>query len=147
MCSFPDMPPSIPADLAGLGECELTPGRRLEIARVAWLATGWLMTALAVAGVAVPVLPTTPFALIAVWAFARASPRMQAWLETHPAIGPLLRDWQARRAIPRRAKGLAVLSLALSWCGLVALGVAPGGLIGAAAVMLTVAGWIVTRAE
>lgn len=104
------------------------------------------MTALAVIGVVLPVLPTTPFALLAVWAFARTSPKMQRWLETHPAIGPLLRDWRTRRAIPRRAKVLAVVSLGLSWSGLLALGVAPVALIGVGAVMLTVAGWIVTRA-
>lgn len=104
------------------------------------------MTALAVIGVVLPVLPTTPFALLAVWAFARTSPKMQRWLETHPAIGPLLRDWRTRRAIPRRAKALAVVSLGVSWSGLLALGVAPVALIGAGAVMLTVAGWIVTRA-
>lgn len=146
MRNFSEMPRSVPADLAGLGECELTPGRRLQSARLGWLATGWVMTALAVIGVVLPVLPTTPFALLAVWAFARTSPKMQRWLETHPAIGPLLRDWRTRRAIPRRAKALAVVSLGLSWSGLLALGVAPVALIGAGAVMLTVAGWIVTRA-
>lgn len=146
MRNLPDMPRSVPADLFGLGECELTPGRRIEIARAGWLAIGWVMAGLAVVGIVVPVLPTTPFALIAAGAFARASPRMQRWLETHPAIGPLLRDWRTRRAIPRRAKALAVVSLALSWSGLLALGVAPVALIGTGAVMLTVAGWIVTRA-
>src|SRR5690606_41134853 len=56
---------------------------------------------LALAGTVLPLLPTTPFLLVAAWAFARSSPRLDAWLHAHPRLGPPLAAWQARRAIPR----------------------------------------------
>lgn len=85
------------------------------LARYALLALGGAATGLAALGVFLPVLPTTPFLLLAVWAFARASPRLHAWLYEHPRFGPFLRDWRDEGAIPRRAKVAAVLGMLLAW--------------------------------
>ena len=72
------------------------------------LTLGWLFVVLGVAGAILPVLPTTPFILLAAACFARSSERFYAWLLENRIFGPLIRDWRAHRAIPRRAKWLAI---------------------------------------
>ena len=79
--------------------------------RVAWFVVGLLMVLLAGLGVALPLLPTTPFILVAAFAFARSSRRWSAWLHTHPVFGPLIHHWQQYGAISRRAKILGVTSM------------------------------------
>lgn len=76
------------------------------------LATGFLFVGLAALGVVLPVLPTTPFLLIAAACFARSSPRFYDWLMTNRVFGPLIRDWREHRSIPLRAKILAVALIA-----------------------------------
>lgn len=100
---------------------------------------------LAVAGAILPLVPATPFALVAAWAFGRASPRLQAWLDAHPRLGPVLRAWRVRRAIPRAARRAAFASLAVSWLTLAVLGTSLVVLGAAGAVMAGVAGWIASR--
>lgn len=101
--------------------------------------------ALAVAGLAVPVLPTTPFLLVSAWAFARSSPRLEAWLRDHPRLGPPLKAWEERRAIPRGAKAVAAVSLPAS--GLLVHAAGAGLAVTAAVglVLACVGGWILTR--
>ena len=64
-----------------------------------------------------PLLPTTPFVLLAAFCFSRGSDRVEAWLLAHPRFGAMVADWRARRAIPMRAKQLAWVMMALgsSW--------------------------------
>lgn len=77
---------------------------------------GWLFVGLAVAGVVLPVLPTTPFLLLAAACFSRSSERFHAWLMDNRLFGPLIRDWQEHRAIRTRAR----------WSGIVAIVVVIG---------------------
>ena len=62
-------------------------------------------------GVVVPGLPTTPFVLLAAACYAKASPRLHAWLLNHRLTGPMLRDWEAHRSLTRRTKTVAVVSM------------------------------------
>ena len=80
--------------------------------RLVWFAVGLLMVLLAGLGVVLPLLPTTPFVLVAAFAFARSSRRWSTWLHTHPVFGPLIHNWQQHGAISQRAKILGVGSMA-----------------------------------
>lgn len=82
-------------------------------ARITWLVVGILALALGVLGVALPLLPTTPFILVAAIAFARSSNRLHGWLVNHDVFGPLVSNWQRHGAISRRGKLAAVLSMAV----------------------------------
>lgn len=88
-------------------------------ARTLWLIVGYAALGLAVAGAALPLLPTTPFLLVAAFAFARSSPRLHQWLITHPQFGPLIENWHRHGAISVKAKAAALFAMAatlgLSW--------------------------------
>ena len=102
------------------------------VMRGLWLALGGLFLGLGLLGVVLPVLPTTPFLLLAAGCFARSSPRLHSWLLAHPVFGPPIRNWEENGAISRKAKRLAVGSmitvlgvsvvLGLSWKVLLAQG-------------------------
>jgi uncharacterized membrane protein YbaN (DUF454 family) len=65
---------------------------------------GWISVALAIAGAFLPLLPSTPFALLAAACFARSSPRAMQRLRSSPLLGPVLRDWEQHRGIRLSAK-------------------------------------------
>lgn len=85
-------------------------------------------------GVVVPGLPTTPFLLLAAACFTRSSARLERWLLADPLFGPLIKEFRESRAVPLRAKALA---LVLMW-GFVAYAVGPGLREGAVAVRVAV---------
>lgn len=113
--------------------------------RVLWLILGYAATALAIAGVIMPLVPATPFLLVAAYAFARSSPRLHAWLISHPQFGPLIDNWNRYGAISPRAKTAAVAvmlaTLAASWLW----GVGTTILIAQAAIMAATATFILSR--
>lgn len=75
--------------------------------RLFCLGAGVVALALGLIGIVVPVLPTTPFVLLAAACFARASARLHAALLGHRVLGPIIHEWQEYRAMPRRAKRFA----------------------------------------
>jgi hypothetical protein len=81
---------------------------------ILFLALGWISLAVGLVGAFLPVLPTTPFVILAAYFFSKGSPRMQRWIEEHPRFGPYVRDWRRHRVIPMRAKVVAHLMLAAS---------------------------------
>jgi uncharacterized membrane protein YbaN (DUF454 family) len=80
--------------------------------RLFWLGIGILALALGGLGVVLPLLPTTPFILVAAFAFANSSERMHQWLLDHNIFGPLIGNWRRYGAISRAAKVLSILSMA-----------------------------------
>lgn len=81
------------------------------MSRWVYLGLGWALVGLAAAGVFLPVLPTTPFLLLASSCFLKSSPRWKAWLEHSRLFGPFLRDWAEHRAVRRPVKVLAVVAV------------------------------------
>ncbi|WP_305856738.1 YbaN family protein [Balneatrix alpica] len=80
-----------------------------------WILLGSLSLVLGVIGIILPGLPGTLFVLFAAWCFAKGSERCYQALLQHPWTGPSIQSWQQYRAMPRKAKKLAYLMLALGW--------------------------------
>jgi uncharacterized membrane protein YbaN (DUF454 family) len=80
--------------------------------RYALLTVGWLSVVLGVVGIFLPVLPTTPFLLLAAACFARSSERFYNWLVNHPKLGPWIRDYLEGNGIPLKGK---VYAIGLMW--------------------------------
>jgi uncharacterized membrane protein YbaN (DUF454 family) len=83
--------------------------------RSIYMLAGFLMTAIGIVGVFLPLLPTTPFLLVAAWCFSRSSPRFEQWLLDHRTLGPPLANWRREGAISARAKIAAVALIAVSY--------------------------------
>lgn len=122
------------------------PARAGRIARIVYFSLGVLMLALGLIGVVLPVMPTTIFLILAVACFGRSSPRLEAWLLSHPQFGRPLRHWRNEGAISRRGKTLAcagmAFGLAMFW-----FVARPGLLLGGSAVvvMALCAAYVLTR--
>lgn len=114
--------------------------------RLALLAFAWLNVALGLIGAVVPAMPATIFLLIALWAFSKSSRRFHRWLYDHPRWGRGLRAWHEHRAIPPRAKALALATMATSLT-VTALWLSEGWMLPAllAALMVPLAAFILTR--
>lgn len=89
--------------------------RSARFRRIPWLCLAWCSLGLGAAGVVLPLLPTTPFLLLAAWAAPKGSPYLGQWLNRHSHFGPLLSVWRKERAIPARAKYFAIIALTSSW--------------------------------
>ncbi len=90
-------------------------GAPASVKRYLLIAAGILMLALGALGAVLPLLPTTPFLLVALACFARSSPPLERWLINHPRFGAPLRNWRRHRAIPAKIKTVAVASMLLSY--------------------------------
>lgn len=114
--------------------------------RTAYLAIGLLSLLLGGIGLFVPLLPTVPFVILAAFCFARSSPRLEAWLVTHPTFGPHIQAWRRNGAISRRGKRAAWLAFAASALIGLALLQLPWSLVPLAAALIG-GSWIATRPE
>jgi len=119
----------------------------IELRRGLWLALAYAALGLGLLGVALPGLPTTPFILVAAWAAARSSRTLHRWLLDHRLFGPMIRDWQARGAVSRRAKRVAVATMAV--CAVILFVTAPAWWMAALGTicMAIVAVWLWRRPE
>lgn len=115
--------------------------------RAVYLGIGWLATGCAVIGAFLPILPTVPFLLVALWAFGRSSERMRERLLADPVFGPDIRRWQERGAIRRGAKVLSVAAMSASVVISLALGVPVRAVAIQATILVMVALFILTRPE
>ncbi len=102
--------PSTPQPQPEAGAPPALPSRP---ARAAYWTLGIACTALGAVGIVVPGLPTTPFLLLAGFAFSRSSPRLHAWLLSNRIFGPVIRQWHEDKSLPPGSKrrGLIVIVL------------------------------------
>ncbi len=78
-----------------------------------YLLTGYLAVALAVVGMFLPLMPTTCFLILAVWAFSRSAPDKARKILTHPRYGTVIRNWVQYRIISRKTKNIITMSIIL----------------------------------
>ncbi len=83
-----------------------------SLARPLLLLLGWASVGLGIIGIVMPLFPTTPFLLVAIWAFSKSSPELAQRIREHRVAGPFIRDWQDEGVIPNRAKALALTMMA-----------------------------------
>ena len=116
------------------------------MARVIYLAGGFVALALALVGAALPIVPTVPFLLLAAFCFTRSRPEWAERLYGHPRFGLSMCDWRDRRAIGRRAKVAAIAAMSVGvviTTGTIGFPVA----LVSIAILLIVGPWIWTRPE
>ncbi|MEA3547606.1 MAG: YbaN family protein [Thermodesulfobacteriota bacterium] len=82
--------------------------------RLFYFILGLIFFCVGFVGVCVPVVPTTPFMLLALWGFSRSSPRFHNWLYTHKVFGPPLQKWHDHQVIPLAAKYFALFFMTAS---------------------------------
>lgn len=82
-----------------------------KILRYFLLIIGLASVILGALGLFLPLLPTTPFMLLATWCFLKSSPKLHTWLYNHKIIGPYLNNWDKHRLIPMQAKIFATISI------------------------------------
>lgn len=116
------------------------------ITRWIYLVLGLVFVGAGFIGIFVPVLPTTPFLILAAACFARSSVRLELWLLSHPRFGPLLLCWRERGAIPVFAKWMSLVGCALGF-GLFLYGGDPSWplILFVAGVMAAGIGYVFTR--
>lgn len=113
------------------------------MARWLLICAGWLALTLGALGVLLPVMPTTPFILLAAACFARSSARFHAMLLRNRVFGPLIVEWEQHRSIPRRTKLWAITLMSLTLGSSIVFFVQPVGLKWMLAAMgVAVAIWI-----
>ena len=83
--------------------------------RQIYFVIGVFFVAVGVVGAFLPVLPTTPFLVLALACFSRSSPRLENWLLNHEQFGPPLRAWREHGAIPRKAKFMALVGICIGF--------------------------------
>lgn len=86
-----------------------------KLARPFWFALGWTAVALGALGAVLPLLPTTPFLLVAVWAFGKSSERWRQWVYRQPTFGPLVLAWERHGVIPIWGKAAALGAMGTSF--------------------------------
>lgn len=121
--------------------------RGSKISKTLWLCLGILATGCGMVGIVLPLVPTTPFLLLAAAAFMRSSPALHAWLIDHPRLGPPLANWRLHGAIARRTKVLAITLMGVSLLGTGLAGVAFPILLLQSAVLMGAAAFILTRPD
>lgn len=108
-----------------------------------YLGGGVACIALGAAGLVLPVLPTTPFILLAAFCFAQASPRLHQWLLRSRTFGPMIREWQQHRAISWRTKLTAIALMSVTMTGSIVFFVRPWPLqVGLSLLGLALAVWL-----
>lgn len=115
--------------------------------RLLWLLGGIVFVAVGAIGVVLPILPTTPFLLLAAFCFTRSSTKLHDWLLNHRSFGPLINNWDQYGSIDRRSKRVAIAVIVLSPVITILIGAPWWGLVAQIAVLTAAATFILTRPD
>jgi uncharacterized membrane protein YbaN (DUF454 family) len=113
--------------------------------RYLWLLAGLIFFAIGAIGIILPLLPTTPFLLLAAFCFTRSSPRLHRWLHEHPTFGPLINNWNQHGSIDRRSKTIAMFVILLTPVATILIGVPWWALASQLLVLTAAATFVLTR--
>jgi len=83
--------------------------------RLVYYLLGFIFLSLGIIGIFLPILPTTPFVLLAAYCFSRSSERMHRWLLDNRLFGPAIRQWQQHRSMTPKTKKRALLLIIISF--------------------------------
>jgi uncharacterized membrane protein YbaN (DUF454 family) len=119
--------------------------RQWAAGRLIFFALGWLFFGLGVLGAVLPVLPTTPFMLLAAWGFSRSSPRFERWLIEHRWFGPSIRRWRAHRVVPAKVKRISYAMMLLTFALSLASGRLSWWALAAQGVLMAYGAWFIAR--
>lgn len=125
---------SAPPSLKGWG------GRRL-----AYFCMGWLFFGIGVIGAVLPLVPTTPFMLLAAWAFGNSSRGFERWLLEHRWFGEGIKRWRAHRVVPLRVKIVSWTTMAMTFALSVSSGRLSWWALVAQAALMAYGGWFLAR--
>lgn len=113
--------------------------------RLVYRASAYASLALGAIGLVAPILPTTPFVILAAWCFTRSDPHLAEKLYSHPRYGRSLRAWRDEGAIPAKAKAFAIGAMAASFAFTVVFAPFPAAPLVVGPILAVVAVWIATR--
>jgi uncharacterized membrane protein YbaN (DUF454 family) len=97
-------------------------GKRTFVSLWAWRVLGGVSLFLGAIGVVLPLLPTTPFVILAAFAFAKSAPRLHRKLLRNPTFGPMIIRWGEKGAIAPRHKAMAVGMMTAAFTGAAVMG-------------------------
>jgi uncharacterized membrane protein YbaN (DUF454 family) len=112
-----------------------------------WAVVGVVFVAVGAVGILMPLLPTTPFLLLAAYCFARSSPKLHDWLLNQPTFGPLISNWDRYGSIDRPTKRIAMIVILLTLGITLVIGVPWWALALQVVVLATATAFILTRPE
>ena len=87
---------------------------RSQLVRVLFNLAGAIALGLGIVGIFLPLLPTTPFVLLAAACFARGSERFHQWLLANRTFGPMVQEWEGHRSLPYRTKITAIVLMSMT---------------------------------
>jgi uncharacterized protein len=82
--------------------------------RYFWILLGWIFFGIGITGLFLPLLPCTPFMILATFCFSKGSEKLHQWILGLPRVGPMVRDWEDKGVIRLRAKLLSTLVICAS---------------------------------
>jgi len=100
-------------EIANMEVPQNNPPSRTVLGRIMWIAAGTFFLMIGLIGIAIPLLPTTPFLLLAAACYLRGSRRMYNWLLENRIFGKYLKDYYEKKGVPMRVKIGSVIFL---WC-------------------------------
>ena len=83
----------------------------LQLKKHLFVGLGFIFLAIGIIGIFLPILPTTPFALLAAYLFGKSSPKFYKWCLSLPVIGPAIVDWNQYQRVSKKSKAVASVTI------------------------------------